>query len=229
MKKIVAFSLFGTDLKYYVGAEKNIQLVEELLPSWEVSIYYHPDITSSIHIQHLSTLKCNLINVADICLNINKPIIDHPIPYFWRFFSFFDENISISRDLDSRISKREVEYINRWLNSDKDFFVIRDHPWHSQYPAGLFGIKGNKNNFKGFTEAFMNSKDMVWGDDQLILDLYMSSVPKTDIEYCGFDQPDTYIKRDNENFFIGIQLDENDNPTEMGGVVGLNHLKSMNL
>jgi hypothetical protein len=41
MKPIVSFSLFGTEPKYYVGAEKNITEIKQLLPDWEVRIYYH--------------------------------------------------------------------------------------------------------------------------------------------------------------------------------------------
>jgi hypothetical protein len=37
---------------------------------------------------------------------------------------------------------REVEYINKWLEEGSEYFIIRDHPWHSPVPSGLFGIKG---------------------------------------------------------------------------------------
>ena len=43
MKKIISFSLFGDDPKYYAGAEKNIILNKELLPDWETVIYYLPE------------------------------------------------------------------------------------------------------------------------------------------------------------------------------------------
>lgn len=228
MKKIVAFSLFGSDPKYYVGAEKNITLTKEHLPDWEVSIYYHPDSTEESYINKIKTMDCNVINVADIDLKINKPITDYPIPFFWRFFSFFDDNISIVRDLDSRISKREADYINRWINGDKNYFVIRDHTWHSQYPAGLFGMRGKSDEFKTFTENFINNTELLWGHDQLILEQFMKDVDKINIEYCGYDIPETYIQRDNKDFFIGIQLDENDNPT-YSGLQGLEHLKNAGL
>jgi hypothetical protein len=179
-------------------------------------------------IEDLKKLKCNLIDVSTIDININKNIIDHPVPYFWRFFSFFNNEINISRDLDSRLTDREVEYIKRWVDGDKPYFVIRDHPWHSQYPAGLFGIKGNQNNFKSFCEKFINENTLLWGHDQIILEEFMKEVLESDIEYRGFDNPDTYIPRNDKTTFIGIQLDENSNPTE-GAIKALNTLKELKL
>jgi hypothetical protein len=41
MKPIVSFTLFGTQMKYYIGAEKNIEDIKRMLPDWEVRIYYH--------------------------------------------------------------------------------------------------------------------------------------------------------------------------------------------
>ena len=36
--KHISFSLFGYDLKYYIGAEKNIVINKELLPDWTTVI-----------------------------------------------------------------------------------------------------------------------------------------------------------------------------------------------
>ena len=48
----------------------------------------------------------------------------------------------LSRDCDSRISDREVSAINEWLNSDKDFHIMRDHPYHSiSILAGMWGCR----------------------------------------------------------------------------------------
>jgi hypothetical protein len=228
MKKNVSFSLFAHDMKYYIGAEENCALFEKMLPEWEISIFYHPNFSIIEKIDELRNLKCNLIDVSTIDININKNIMDHPIPYFWRFFSFFNEGFNISRDLDSRLTDREVEYIKRWVEGDKSYFVIRDHPWHSQYPAGLFGIKGHQNNFKSFCEKFINENDLLWGHDQIILDQFMKDIPNSDIEYCGFDREDTYIPRKDKSTFIGIQLGEDGKPID-AALLALNTLEHLNL
>ena len=52
----------------------------------------------------------------------------------------------ISRDADSRLSLREKEAVEKWINSDKDFHIMRDHP-HHYYPI-LGGTWGFKNYVK---------------------------------------------------------------------------------
>jgi hypothetical protein len=226
VKKIVSFTLFGTEPKYYVGAEKNIVINKKLLPDWESVIYYHPELTRTDNLKHLESIGAKLIDVSEVVIG-NKKSTD--FPFFWRFLAFLDDNITIVRDLDSRVSDREVQYIDRWLNNDKDYFIIRDHPWNSPVPSGLFGIKGKKSEFEKHFNSFVESSDLRWGTDQDILYEYMKNVPSEEVEYCGFDKIETYIPRIDKEFFIGIQLDENDKPTIPSGELCLKFLKELNL
>lgn len=226
MEKIISYSLFGEDMKYYVGAEKNIILNNKLLPDWKTVIYYHPEKIRVGYIDKLSNMGAQMIDVTEVRIG-NKNSKEYP--YFWRFLTFLQNNISLVRDLDSRVSEREVQYIEKWIKSEKDYFVIRDHPWHAPIPSGLFGIKGYKREFEKHFNEFVNKSDLRWGTDQEILYEYMNPISKDDIEYFGYDKPSTYIPRDNENFFIGMQCDENDNPTEPSGVQCLNYLKELKL
>ena len=51
-------------------------------------------------------------------------------------------NIFISRDLDSCMTVRETAAVKEWLDSDKTFHIMRDHPDHvSNIIAGMWGIK----------------------------------------------------------------------------------------
>jgi hypothetical protein len=171
-------------------------------------------------------MGAKMIDVSSFSFG-NRPPKDYP--FFWRFISFFDDGITISRDLDSRLSEREVEYINRWVQSNKDYFIIRDHPWHSPVPSGLFGIIRKITDFEDHFNSFISSSDLRWGTDQEILHEYMSKISDDNIFYCGYDKPETYIRRDNKNFFIGIQLDEYDNPTKPSGEQCLQYLNDLNL
>jgi hypothetical protein len=225
-KKIISYSLFGTNKKYYVGAEKNIKINKELLPDWETVIYYHEKMTDIEYINYLKTLGAKTIDISNVIIGEKESI---HFPYFWRFLTFLTNNISLVRDLDSRISKREVDYINIWLKNKKEYFIIRDHPWQSPVPSGLFGINGMISSFENHLHEYIKNSDLRWGTDQDILYEYILNIPKENIEYCGFDKPETYIPRDNKNFFIGMQLDENDNPTVPSGELSLNFLKELNL
>ena len=109
MKPIVSFSLFGTEPKYYIGAKKNVEEIKKFLPEWEIRIYYHENMILDNEVDSLIELGATLINVKGIVLGDKESI---HYPFFWRFLSFFEDTPSIVRDLDSRFSDREVQYIN---------------------------------------------------------------------------------------------------------------------
>lgn len=226
MKPIVSFSLFGNEPKYYIGAEKNIIEINNFLPNWEVRIYYHENMILDGKVEYLSNLGATLINVKDIVLG-NKESIHYP--FFWRFLSFFENTPSIVRDLDSRFSDREVQYINKWMSSERDYFIIRDHPWQAPVPSGLFGIKKFIPKFKDHFINFVNNEDLRWGADQEILRIYMEQINNENVFYCGYDDRTNYIPRDDKNFFIGMQMDENDNPTDPSGIKCLQYITEINL
>jgi hypothetical protein len=226
LEKVISFTLFGNNLKYYVGAEKNIEINKKLLPDWTNVIYYHKDSILPGYVEKLTNLGAKLIDVSSIIISGKESI---QFQYFWRFFSFFEEGISIVRDLDSRFSEREVKYINEWLKSSKNYFIIRDHPWHSQVPSGLFGIKNKDEEFKTHFEDFIKNSEIRWGSDQDILFQFMERKNKNEVFYCGFDDNENYIPRDNKNFFIGMQIDENEQPLNPSATVALEFLESINL
>lgn len=140
MKKTVSFCLYGSDLKYYKGAEKNIILNQKLLPDWDTDIYYSPSSILDGFVEKLSSLGANMIDVNEISIS-NK--INYPM--FWRYLSFLKTNVTIIRDLDSRMSSREVDYINKWLETESNYFIIRDHPWHSPVLEVCLGLKIPQN------------------------------------------------------------------------------------
>jgi hypothetical protein len=62
----------------------------------------------------------------------------------WRFEAIDepDVEIMISRDTDTRILFREKMAVEEWINSNKIFHIMRDHPWHtSKIMGGMFGTR----------------------------------------------------------------------------------------
>lgn len=226
MDKFIAYSLFGNEPKYFVGAEKNIIINKKLLPDWKTIIYYHPERMVKGYVEKLQDLGGILIDVKDITVG-DRPSLD--FPYFWRYLTFLREGVHLSRDLDSRMSNREVEYIQRWEESSCKYSIIRDHPWHAPVPSGLFGVKGKDIDFEVHFNDYIKNNNLVWGTDQDILYQYIKNIDNSNILYFGFDKPETYIPRDDKEFFIGIQLDENDKPIKPSGEQCLNFLKELNL
>lgn len=134
MKNIVAFSLWGDHPMYWKGAIENIKLVNNLLP----------DFISRFYIDNKADEKLIETIQGD---NVEVMLVDSKDSFhgmFWRFFASEDDdvNIFLSRDCDSRISKREVLAINEWLLSDKDFHIMRDHPYHTvPILGGMWGCR----------------------------------------------------------------------------------------
>jgi len=68
----------------------------------------------------------------------------------WRFLVYDDPKvaISMSRDLDGRLSYREMFAVHEWMSSGLGFHAIRDHPFHViPIMGGVFGMR--RGVFKG--------------------------------------------------------------------------------
>lgn len=83
---------------------------------------------------------------------------------FWRFLSLDDHDLDriLVRDTDSIIDHREAVCVKEWIESDKQFHIIRDSCSHTELIlAGLFGIKaGIVRNISDRLMAFMKSADV---------------------------------------------------------------------
>ena len=134
MKKIISFCLFGSKNIYCQGLIENIDLINKKYNDWEVYVYYEniPDNILDIlsNKENTKLFKCTHKN------NLYEALL-------WRLYPLeSNADIFISRDTDSRITDREMKFINEWINSDKVFHIIRDHYKHKwEIMAGMFGIK----------------------------------------------------------------------------------------
>jgi hypothetical protein len=134
MKNIISYSLWGDHPMYWFGALKNIELAEKYFPEWICRFY----IDNKCKKELIDTIKGNNVEVVLVDSDNNWKGM------FWRFWASGDPEIDIflSRDCDSRLSDREFNAINEWLNSDKDFHIMRDHPYHTvPILGGMFGCR----------------------------------------------------------------------------------------
>ena len=133
--KVISFALWGNNLFYTMGAIHNARLTKKLYPDWKMWVYTNDTVPD----EFIQTLKNEDVHIipqggnSTSCLNM-----------MWRFLPASDPSVDIfmSRDSDSRYTEREVKLVNEWLNSDKDFHIIRDHPQHGlPICGGMFGVK----------------------------------------------------------------------------------------
>lgn len=160
MKKTINFSLWGDNPKYTIGAIKNAELAKTFYPGWVCRFYYGTSVPKKI-IDELKTFD----NTELIEMNESG----NWSGMFWRFFACEDSDIMLSRDTDSRLSLREKLAVDEWLNSKKDFHIMRDHPFHNTVIlGGMWGVRnGLLKNIKNMIDEYQ--KGNFWQVDQNFL------------------------------------------------------------
>jgi protein O-GlcNAc transferase len=212
MKKIISYSLWGSNPKYTVGMLKNIHLAKGIYPDWIVRIYYDESVDKIP--EYLQHPNVELVNMAS-----QKAAIP---PMFWRFcVNEPDVERFIVRDADSRLNERERNAVDSWIESGKKLHVMRDHPHHENLiMGGMWGLQleGSFDIKKSIT-AWISENGYVtkydWDQNYLRNILY----PKYKEDLIAHDSicrkfPYSVsfpIPLDDEYRFVGEIYDENDN------------------
>jgi len=196
--KIISFSLWGQDERYFQGAFKNCELAMKWYPDWECVFYVRSD-SNKKYIELLKSYSNS--KVIEIKSEDNKRGL------FWRFIPAFDKSIDITivRDCDSRLSERESLAVNQWIKSDKSFHIMRDHPYHNtEILGGMWGVKNKLINLgrdltfdiistykDEYQEDQRYLKEHIWPNvknDCMIHDEFFGGIkfPKDRIDYNDF-------------------------------------------
>ena len=210
MKNVVAYSLWGDVPMYWIGAVRNIEQVKNYFPGWICRFY----IDNSCDEELIKTIKGD---------NVEVVLVDSKDSFhgmFWRFWASEEEetDVFLSRDCDSRFSDREVVAIKEWLASNKDFHIMRDHPYHNVPVLG--GMWGCRNGL--MREIGLSKLIEQWGkyerkgiDQEFLAKLVYPLVKDKALEHCDFNlnfggKLIPFPTR-RENFeFVGDVFDEND-------------------
>jgi hypothetical protein len=209
--KIISFSLWGEHERYFIGAFRNCELALQWYPDWTCFFYVRSD--SSI--KHMDKLRA-YPNARVI--EIESP--DEKRGLFWRFIPAFDKSIDVTivRDCDSRLSGRELLAVNQWLESDKAFHIMRDHPYHStEILGGMWGVKnkmidlGDPLNL----EIISSYKDEYQEDQRYLREKIWPRVKDNcmihDEFFGGLKFPKERYDFDD---FVGQQYNDNDQPVK---------------
>jgi len=130
----ISFSLYGNVDNYMDGLIDNCRIINSEYPEYFIYVYTGNDFDHSI-LSQLNDFKNIKIIQTGQSGHVNR---------CYRFFTIDDENIDIafSRDADSRVNKRDMYCINKFIESNISFQIIRDHPYHNvPICAGMWGIK----------------------------------------------------------------------------------------
>jgi protein O-GlcNAc transferase len=202
---IISFCLWGNDPKYTIGAIRNAERAKQIYPGWDVWMYIADDVPDNT-IKELEHNDCVIINMGE----------GNWKGMFWRFLPGCDPNITfISRDTDSRLSMREKYAVDEWIASDKDFHIMRDHPYHKTEILG--GMWGARNGIVKDIDTWMNEyeKGDFWQVDQNFLRevVYPKVKDNCIVHDPFFDNkpfPGPNGKIWDNNNFVGCAFDEYD-------------------
>lgn len=144
-KKIISFSLWGSQKIYNYGMVENVIIAKELYPEWKCYIYLGKDVIPEVKEYLEKQENVIIIDRSNYPKKLSNMV--------WRFEPAFlgnKDNIVIIRDSDSRLNMREKLAVDEWLNSNKDFHIMRDHLNHKQeILGGMWGCRnGIVNEYK---------------------------------------------------------------------------------
>lgn len=210
MSVIVSFCVFGEDPGniYVPGALKQAALYNVHHPDWRMVFY-------------IGRSARALIPSLRQYRNIHIEICDGPedqTATFWRFRALreFGADFYLFRDVDSRLIARERMAVAEWMDSGRNFHVIRDHPFHSvPILAGLWGC--TKFVTHRIPDSPQGFREIKYGIDQTFLwqrvwptakrDLYAS----VDCQWA-FGTPVHSIPGDLSEGFCGMGWNGDDTP-----------------
>lgn len=221
----IAYSLYGRNPKYCIGAIKNVQLAARFYPGWKVFLYVDWTVPSEV-IAKLKALGAEIVMV-------NDPVIDG---LFWRFWINDMPGVDryIIRDSDSRIGQREVDADNAWIASGKSFHVMRDHPHHdTAILGGVWGAKrGAVNDMTGLINRWEGTKHGYDSDQEFLRRVVWPMVKDDSIQHdsclrekwAGSIPFPTRLPYNNPRFCCEV-FDAQDNPRPYDWEKMLNYIR----
>ena len=208
MRKIFAISVWGDQLKYVVGAYKQMYLAK----------YYYPDFERWLFTDEPARYK------------IDATVIKMPKNtdgQFWRFFAAMENAFILIRDADSRITFREVAAVTEFSLSAKKYHIIRDHPYYAiditPIFAGNMAIKGSYDN--KFIYSLINAMNTpyVYENEQKWLQSHINVENNEEVFTHSMNEGWFGSSRKslaNPYEFVGNGFDENDFPIYKNNVSG---------
>lgn len=193
MKKIVSFSLWGNNPTYNIGAIKNAELAKYFYPDFECWFYIHKDTVPQETVDVLDSFTNTKIIFKTGDLNN-----ENCKPRMWRYEPIDDLEVELvlSRDTDTRILLREKLAVDEWLQSNKLFHIMRDHPHHNFcILAGMFGTKKIPQipNWTNIINSY-NKTDNRMYDQDFLRDVIYPVIKNNSIVHASFHKHEPQSK-----------------------------------
>ncbi len=206
MTNIISFSLWGNDERYTKGAIANGHLAKTVYPGWDCWFWVGADVDDEVR------------KVLEGFGRVLEMPPGNWTSMFWRFYPAAHDVVMISRDTDSRLSFRERMAVDEWLAGDKDFHIMRDHPFHATPILG--GMWGSRNGIlPDIYKQTQKYTDNRWQVDQdFLADVVYPIVVSRACVHDEFHErkPFPHSRRD-ARFFVGQAYDGNNKILDADG------------
>ncbi|GAB6026326.1 hypothetical protein CHUAL_012532 [Chamberlinius hualienensis] len=221
-QNVVTFSFYGKlQRAYFIGIEENAKLLKRFYPNWVMRVYHRTDLSVYSTKKKFCRLWCKY-DYLDFCdvRYLPSPLFNmsYVNPMLWRAFTLGDPLVDrfVSRDLDSLLSNRETAAVNEWINSEKTWHFMRDHPMHGYIIMG--GMWGGMNKDLKLTTAILQLiiADSLnnTGTDQDVLTRVLFPIAEENGDYINHDSYSCLenkpknswpwpVKRKNRKEFVG--------------------------
>mgnify|MGYP001166883514 CR=1 FL=1 len=164
MNKVVSFCLYGNSRKYTHGIIEAVVSYKLFFIGWEIWIYVSEKTVPLKTIEVLKNFNCKIIMMCETGTLVEEKGIglnENNEPMFWRFTPLYDDSVDywLTRDADSRASKREKEFVDTFISSSKAIHSILDQRCHHGLMGGTSGFnnkelkKYNIEHFSKYIEA----------------------------------------------------------------------------
>jgi len=151
--KAFSFCIYGTERNYYDGLLENIQIIREYFPDFEIIVYKG---------------ICDSEWTFDNSLKVIETNREGAINMLYRYLPLGFTDIGFIRDADSRITERDRWCIQNFLQSTKNYHIVRDHFWHKEpIMGGIFGWKKPLEIDLSLDATITYSQDMTYLKDYL--------------------------------------------------------------
>ena len=136
--KLISYCLYGEHKYYRNGLLANLKLANDLFPDWILRVYVD---SSHSYDDFVSYLRCNF--EVDI-IRMKERFPGDGV--HWRMLPLQENHDAvIVRDVDTRLSSRDVALVNDWLNSGFKYHICRDESGHkAPIMAGIWGARSPK-------------------------------------------------------------------------------------
>jgi hypothetical protein len=205
VNKIISFCIWGKNPKYTIGALRNAEIAKEIYPDWKCRYYVSDTVPDEI--------------ISKLEKKENTEII-HKRGYedswenaFWRNETCWDDNVHISvfRDADSRLSYREKYAVDEWLESDKTFHIMRDHPHHGfEILAGMWGYRRNDQYYMKDLFSSFKPQNSYWDEYEFFRKVLFPKIGQDKMTHDEFFDKKPFPTKRKDKEFVGDVFDEND-------------------